>query len=103
MTDWDFWILLACIFFIGYSINRRISKLSDELDYTREDIAELCDWLIEIDKRFDGEKQREKEAGDSSDIAALNDMAFAAEQSQKGERTLNDPLRRQWRWKNKRK
>lgn len=101
MDDWTVWGLVALVFVVGYACNRRTDRVRDELRTVHEDVDEICQWLIEIDPRFDHEKRLREDAFGGNSWAAADELKYTAERGEAGERTINDPLRRAWRAKQK--
>jgi hypothetical protein len=93
----------------GYFQNKDDKARGAERDRLDDDIGEITDWLIEIDPRFDDERELYEAAWDAVEdeegisFAPADQLKYTREKRERGERTLKDPLRRHWRDKQKKK
>lgn len=96
------WLVLAVFisFMVsGYYANRAVERLRSEIHDLHQDIDEICAWIQEIDPRFDEERGllEDLEFGEGLPSSGPDLMDLQRRKRAAGERTLIDPLRREWR------
>ncbi len=92
--------------YISFEVGEKEKRQDQWKQDIEEDLNEVAQWLIEIDPRFDYEKQLMLELEEGLDkplkekaniFAGAQHNALIREKEEAGERTLLDPLRRKWR------
>lgn len=91
LPGWATWALFV-LFSMAVVLGLQIQRLEKEAQRRSEDIDEIIEWLKEIDPRL--EEERDYGSG-----YFPHQLELSKEKSAKGERTLRDPLRREWRRK----
>jgi hypothetical protein len=104
MMEIEWWVFFAFCGALYVVLGRDQKAMRKRVDETYGDIHEITQWLIEIDPRFDEERRvkdsaiEEIDAGEFT-LAGMHHLDLVNEKEERGERTLSDPLRREWRQK----